>query len=209
MHGQELRSNSSVESWNGRLNKIIKVAHPNFWEFVVKITGILEDTATEMERLNNGLRITRKRGSKYTLVRSRLAKAEAKLVAGEITPMTFIRQGLYSFITLADRLAEGVEQSHEDDQEEEIEEEEDEEVAEQQAEQDPEAPAAVIAAEAVTNAMACRVCTLVPYNTMITPCMHLACCSECASTIEASHPPRNVCPVCRGPIGGLQRVFLG
>ena len=48
----------------------------------------------------------------------------------------------------------------------------------------------------------CCVCLDKPRNMMITPCNHLCLCQGCA------HTATNECPLCRGPVGSVEQVYL-
>jgi hypothetical protein len=48
----------------------------------------------------------------------------------------------------------------------------------------------------------CAVCFSGESSYLISPCNHLCCCEKCANRIQ--HP----CPICRHPIGFIERVFF-
>jgi len=50
----------------------------------------------------------------------------------------------------------------------------------------------------------CVVCLEYARNTLIAPCGHVCVCFECADTIKTSRQP---CPMCRGPIEMVYRVY--
>jgi len=51
----------------------------------------------------------------------------------------------------------------------------------------------------------CVICLSEPRNTAIKPCRHLCVCEECAGRLQAGAALRNDhCPICRGPIEGMQ-----
>ena len=62
--------------------------------------------------------------------------------------------------------------------------------------------AAVAAAVSVT----CVVCLEDEADFLCLPCGHQCGCNDCLVQIRAG---TNQCPMCRGAIGGLQRVFRG
>jgi len=51
----------------------------------------------------------------------------------------------------------------------------------------------------------CAVCLDRPVNTALTPCFHAGFCNGCACVISFNRYP---CPICRGPVTGLQRIYL-
>ena len=51
----------------------------------------------------------------------------------------------------------------------------------------------------------CAVCLDRPVNTALTPCFHAGFCNGCAVTISYNRFP---CPICRGAVTGLQRIYL-
>lgn len=56
----------------------------------------------------------------------------------------------------------------------------------------------------------CVICLSEPRNTAIKPCRHLCVCEECAGQLQAGAALRNdKCPICRGPIEGMQVFDVG
>jgi hypothetical protein len=53
----------------------------------------------------------------------------------------------------------------------------------------------------VPPSFTCLVCTDAAKNTVIQPCRHMVACSACARQLTS-------CPVCRGPIRSLEKVFI-
>ena len=51
----------------------------------------------------------------------------------------------------------------------------------------------------------CVVCMDAPKNHFIRPCMHMCTCEAC--TLQLQEQGAQSCPVCRGPIEGIERVF--
>jgi len=50
----------------------------------------------------------------------------------------------------------------------------------------------------------CVVCLEFSRNTLIAPCGHLCACFECAESVKTS---KQACPMCRGPIDMIYRVY--
>ena len=57
-----------------------------------------------------------------------------------------------------------------------------------------------------TSVRACVVCMEGIPNRLVRPCNHLSLCGGCARSIQRQQPSR--CPVCRGDIASVERVFL-
>ena len=51
----------------------------------------------------------------------------------------------------------------------------------------------------------CVVCMDAPKNHFIRPCMHMCTCEACTQQLQEQGAQS--CPVCRGPIEGIERVF--
>ena len=51
----------------------------------------------------------------------------------------------------------------------------------------------------------CVVCMDAPKNHLIRPCMHMCTCEACTQQLQEQGAQS--CPVCRGPIEGIERVF--
>ena len=51
----------------------------------------------------------------------------------------------------------------------------------------------------------CVVCMDAPKNHFIRPCMHMCTCEACTQQLQEQGAQS--CPVCRGPIEGMERVF--
>jgi len=75
----------------------------------------------------------------------------------------------------------------------------------------PSAPSAPMApmgmgmpgADGVESGMECVVCYERAKDTLIQPCNHICCCSQCAAKLSP-----NICPVCRSPIEGKVKIFF-
>ena len=59
--------------------------------------------------------------------------------------------------------------------------------------------------ERSSGALCCAVCLDKAVNTALTPCFHAKFCNGCAVTIAFNRLP---CPICRGQVNGLQRIYL-
>jgi len=56
----------------------------------------------------------------------------------------------------------------------------------------------------------CVICLSEPRNTAIKPCMHLCACESCAGQLQVGAALRqDQCPICRGPIEGVQVFDVG
>jgi len=51
----------------------------------------------------------------------------------------------------------------------------------------------------------CVVCSVEPASAAVLPCGHLCGCLDCLKTIKASRNAK--CPVCRGPMKSIQRIY--
>lgn len=58
-----------------------------------------------------------------------------------------------------------------------------------------------VAKEEKEDAIKCQVCFVNQRDILIEPCMHVCCCSTCATKLPA-------CPICRGPINKVQKIFV-
>ena len=54
----------------------------------------------------------------------------------------------------------------------------------------------------------CVICLDAPVGAAITPCFHAAFCVGCANDLLARARPARQCPMCRGEVGGVQRIYL-
>ena len=68
------------------------------------------------------------------------------------------------------------------------------------------AEAAAAAAEAEAKEALCVVCMDAPKDHFIRPCMHVCTCEACTQQLQEQGAQS--CPVCRGPIEGIERVFI-
>ena len=55
----EFNTNNGAESYHKSLNSYIKTNHPNIWKFLSGLQNVMKDYDLELQRLNNGLEITR------------------------------------------------------------------------------------------------------------------------------------------------------
>ena len=54
-----------------------------------------------------------------------------------------------------------------------------------------------------TSCLECRICFDRPVNTLLLPCKHLVMCESCAAMSNKT------CPVCRGRVSEILRVYTG
>ena len=54
-------TNNGAEIYHGKLKKDIVVSHPRIWSFIEILNNTIYDTDLDIERLSNGIDITRNR----------------------------------------------------------------------------------------------------------------------------------------------------
>jgi hypothetical protein len=108
----------------------------------------------------------------------------------------------------ADNSGEEEEEEEDEDSDSEAEEEEEEEAEEEDSDSEAEEEEEEDAGESSTTraVRACVVCMEGIPNRLVRPCNHLSLCGGCAHRIQRQRPAR--CPVCRGDIASVERVFL-
>ena len=60
----------------------------------------------------------------------------------------------------------------------------------------------------VADRLRCVVCLAAEKNVVFMPCMHVACCSDCAKGPTGEKKPIRKCPMCRKRIKRFQRIYI-
>ena len=88
--GSERRTNNDLESFNSWFGRLVKVHKPGLPVWLEHVNVVLEDTTSEMDRLDQGLAIRRPKRKKNLANTKALRKLESRLVAGELTEVPFL-----------------------------------------------------------------------------------------------------------------------
>ena len=85
----ETTTNNGTESYH-KLKTYIKTPHPRIWSFIATLNNIIVDYDTDLQRLQNGIEITRVRCRKDRDKVQVRTFARERLISGEITPLQFL-----------------------------------------------------------------------------------------------------------------------
>ena len=88
--GNSRRTNNDLESFNAWFVRLVKVHHPPITVWLDHINKVFEDTASEMERLDQGLAIRRAKRKKNVTNTRALRRLEGRLTSGELTEELFL-----------------------------------------------------------------------------------------------------------------------
>ncbi len=175
-------TNNDCESFHSRLKSKIKTHRPNIWSFLGHLNNFMEDVQLDIERMNNGLQISRRRARSSVKNVERRDQLKQKLSNDQITAMTYLAAIAHTFDNCAfvsSQANPSDEESEESDQEE-------------QDHLD----------HAARNR--CPVCLQGREETyVLVPCFH-AFCQSCSSRFPSGTP----CPVCRTINTGRQQIYL-
>lgn len=69
-------------------------------------------------------------------------------------------------------------------------------------------PQGAAAAADAADRLRCVVCLTAEKDVVFTPCMHVACCSDCAKGPTGEKKPIRKCPMCRKRIKRFQRIYI-
>ncbi len=177
-------TNNDSENFHGRLKTIVKTHHPNFWVFLYHIQNIFTDALNDMQRLENGLAITRKSRTKFVRNSQRRAVLKEKLTNQLITPIQYVSAISFTFDPASivsenlDRLGLETDQT-----------EEEEEIPQE-----------------VANHNSCVICLGARVGTKVfVPCGHGGCAACVDQLLQMENPS---CAVCRAPVVQAIQIFL-
>ncbi len=174
-------TNNDLESFHAQLKARIKTHRPNPWSFLGHLNNLMSDVSLDIERLQNGLNISRKASpSSLESVRARL-ECKQKLTNGTYTPMKYLSAISYTFDSALFQKLEPDESAEESS-------DEDSSTTEQGGEE--------------RRCPICRDVCNSPY--ILIPCGHFFC-NNCS---QALMDRRDSCAVCRGVINSRVRAFV-
>jgi hypothetical protein len=86
----ESATNNGAESFHSKLKFLIKVSHPNIWRFMQVLNNVIKDSRNDIDRLNNGLDISRPRKKQTVRILQRRNLCRQRLANGMYTPLQFL-----------------------------------------------------------------------------------------------------------------------
>ena len=193
--GMDSATNNGCESFHALLGRKFTGKKPSAWNFVTKISDVLQDKSIELERLilHGPGSITRDRRKKVAQNLERRRAAEYELEIGQITPKQFLERVSHTFDTQVADLQRRF-RNHPEDPEFEI---------DDQEEPEPNGNNQNIGNQMANNnegaAPTCAIC-LGPRGDRIrilVDCGHLGFCAPC---IDRSLQIKKECPVCKKKI---------
>ncbi len=92
-------TNNDSESHNSRLKATIRQHKPNIYCFLVNLNNLIMDTNIDMERIDNGLQVTRKIKDKFRRNMARREEAKAKLSNGTYSVQQYLSIIYHTFDT--------------------------------------------------------------------------------------------------------------
>ena len=153
------KTNNGAENYHGRLRSDIVVSHPRIWLYIKILNNTIQDTDLDIERLCNGIEITRNRKLRDIQNDSFRLNCKQKLESGEYSPIVYL-YSIANSIHIDTNSLNGELQNDSSSQFEEDNEEHNQ------------------------NAICC-VCLLPRKSTVVfLPCRHAKCCEECSTHLE-------------------------
>ena len=183
-------TNNFAESLHARIKAIIRSHRPPIWSFCAHITNIISDCEREVERLDNGLNLTRQRKKAYMLNMQRRAECKEKFLAGTYNAQQYLTAIAHTMdsnlLLLETSVTAGIGLGTNDD-----------EAVEEGHQTPPPAPAP----------LQCMVCLGPRERTIILrPCNHAMLCPPCSERLTGENAR---CPYCRTVVQERFEVFLG
>ncbi len=90
-------TNNDLESFHAQLKARIKTHQPNPWSFLGHLNNLISDVSLDIERLENGLNISRKASPSSLQAIQARAECKQKLTNGTYTPMKYLSVISYTF----------------------------------------------------------------------------------------------------------------
>jgi hypothetical protein len=89
VHGQDIRTNNSVEGWHARFKKIVRKRHPNLWELLIELQREQAATEVAVQQITGGQKVnTVKR--KYRKIQKQIRKLTRRYRSGN-PPLSLTR----------------------------------------------------------------------------------------------------------------------
>ena len=198
VYGMDSATNNGCESFHSMLGRKFPGKKPSVWNFVTKISDILQDKSIECQRLilHGPGSITRERRKKVAQNIERRRNAEYELQTGQISTKDFLAKVSHTFDTQVRDLQRRyqIDPDHLEFQIDDVEEDLEEENAN------------VDIPLANNNAPMCAICWGPQGEIIIAlvPCGHRRFCASCVGRICN---PGDSCPICRVAIRETVRLF--
>lgn len=178
MFDEAIRTTSAVESFNAQLGRTFQ-HHGNLFRFVSDLKSLEAVQVHDMRFVvNGGQRATRKSKKDQNI-----EKNTAELKINMITPMKFLQ-----------RL------TGDDDDNEQLVPNENSPYSSSDEDEDHN--------EEIADDQACIVCYANRRTTLLLPCRHLKCCSECIEKMKAANNGRLKCPYCNTVVTQTIEAFI-
>ena len=178
------KTNNSLEAYNRHIKMRFRKAHPNMWQFLSTLNGIIRISVTEIMRLKRGLQISRDKTRESRRLEKTIKSLENKFLSDKITAKQYL-------IALSYQVNPRIEESEIDP--EQLEEEEEDNFSSDEPNQ---------------NHSLCVVCMdpSKARNAVIIPCHHANACYDCCIRIK-HQISNNSCPICHGTIEDILKIF--
>ena len=178
----EFNTNNGAESYHKKLKSSIKTNHPNIWKFLSSLENIMTDNDLEIRRLDNGLTITRTPKAKILLNNKLRTEYKTRYLNGTYTPIQYLKC-ISSTVGIENKRAISTPEG------------------ESQAEIDS-------SSDEFGSDSKCYVCLLERkenFSLLHEGFAHAGFCEKCANEINRLNQD---CPICRGKINGVIKIFL-
>ncbi len=181
-------TNNDSESYHSRIKSTVRQHKPNIYYFLNHINNIISDTNKDIERVDNGLQITRKQKKKSAANIERRKACKEKFINGTYTVAEYLNAIVYTFDTCVSEFRIPFE-------------DEDDDVGQAQENEE----------EGGESQDQCGICVEeIQRKVAVIPCGHTAYCENCIAILRAAateeEPP--TCPSCRAVIQGTLAIHL-
>ena len=189
IHDFVYSTNNFCESFHSRHKATIRVHHPAIWAFPGHLNHLIHDTMKDLERVDQGLELSRPRKKSYQTSMEKRAKAKQKFIDGTYTTMQYLAAvshamdtNLFLLEQVNGHLGLGTSDDEQDD-----------------GPFNQQQPAPQHAGPT------CAVCLGPRLRTVVfQPCHHADFCADCSAILEERGDP---CPLCRQAVQSRFEIF--
>ena len=86
----EVNTNNGAEAYHKKIKAYIKTPHPRIWSFIDSLNKIIADYDTDLQRLQNGVEITRIKCKKDKDIAQVRAICRERLRTGDVSPLQYL-----------------------------------------------------------------------------------------------------------------------
>jgi hypothetical protein len=197
VYGKPERTNNGSESFNSKLIRLFKTAHPNIYVFLEKLQNVTTSETSTARAFLNGRKIRRSKCREYAANDAAIKRCVQRLQTGQYDVLQFLRAASHRFSDQRSIIPNLDDDDHDANHGGRV--------------QNSLAFSVIVAADNSTGDLHenelnnCEICTLRGRSKRaLVPCGHSRFCDDCIGRFQEVD---NRCPICRSPVERVLQLY--